>query len=131
MKVQYKLILEIFVTVLLYILGIIIISWLLWSRFIRERLPKDIPFELTEFRFYILVYICCVYLFIIYNLMRKSKENNFIPYIKKIIEYILLNVHYVKVMMDQISGPIWKLPENAVLHPIMSSIELSRFLLVK
>ena len=42
---------------ILIIIGAIAVLWLIWARFFRERLPKDIPFDLTEFRFYLLIYI--------------------------------------------------------------------------
>lgn len=57
-------------------LGFIIFSLLIYLRFIRDRLPKDIPIFLTEHRFWILIYICCIYLFIIISLLRKEKKSN-------------------------------------------------------
>lgn len=62
--IHHKIILNYFKIIYYYILlitGLCVISLLIWSRFIRERLPKDIPYSyLTEFRFWILVYICCI-----------------------------------------------------------------------
>lgn len=37
--------------------------------FIRERLPKTLPFILTEFNFYILLYICLIYCFLLKQLL--------------------------------------------------------------
>jgi hypothetical protein len=54
---------------LLILLGITITSWIIWARFIRERLPKDIPLDLTEIKFYFLLYICILYLYIIKSLL--------------------------------------------------------------
>ena len=51
--------------------------------------------------------------------------------VENIIEDILLNVHDVKVMMDQIGKSVQKFSEDAALHPVMSSTKSPRFLLVK
>ena len=37
---------------LLIICGFIFITYYLWFRFIRERLPRDIPFDLTFLSFF-------------------------------------------------------------------------------
>lgn len=49
---------------LLSIIGIILFSYYIWGRFIRERLPRDIPFELTLTGFIVLLYICWIYGFV-------------------------------------------------------------------
>jgi hypothetical protein len=41
--------------------GIFIIIFLIWNRVIRIRLPKDIPFDLTDFRFLLLVALCITF----------------------------------------------------------------------
>jgi hypothetical protein len=57
----------------------------LYFNFIRERLPKNIPFILSEYGFYLLIFICCVYLFSIKQLLYpKNLSNNLI----KIFSYI-------------------------------------------
>ena len=63
---------------ILIFIGFIIVCWILWSRFIRERIPKDIPFELTELRFYILLYICGIYLYIVISIIKPREQNTFI-----------------------------------------------------
>jgi hypothetical protein len=48
---------------ILLLLGLITTSWIIWSRFIRNRIIRKIPdVLLTEYRFWILLYICCLYL---------------------------------------------------------------------
>ena len=44
----------------------------IFLRFMRPRLPKDIPYSLNDFSFYLLIGICFIYIYIIY------KENSFI-----------------------------------------------------
>lgn len=55
------------------------LSLYIWNRYIRERLPKDIPFILTNLGFYILLYICILYLVLSVSLIVNHKsENSFI-----------------------------------------------------
>jgi hypothetical protein len=72
--------LKIFITHLihnykLHLLGLGLFSLYIWVRFIRERLPRDIPFTLSSIGFIILLYICCIYLFIIIRYLRRPKTN--------------------------------------------------------
>ena len=61
---------------LLILVGLIATSWIIWSRFIRTRTIREIPdYLLTEYRFWILLYICCVYLYVIKNLLKPSESN--------------------------------------------------------
>lgn len=53
----------------LVVLGLFMFISYIYILFLRERLPKDIPFELTEFKFYIIVYICCIYLYIMKTIL--------------------------------------------------------------
>jgi hypothetical protein len=76
-------------TVIYYILllgSLIYVSWIIWARFIRERTIREIPdFLLTEYRFWILLYICAIYLYMIKSLIKPKKENIIPP---EIIDYI-------------------------------------------
>ena len=63
---------------ILLLLGLIITSWIIWSRFLRTRTIRDIPdMFFSEYRFWILLYICCIYLYVVKNLV-KPKEGNII-----------------------------------------------------
>jgi hypothetical protein len=54
-------------------LGLIITSWIIWSRFIRERTIRKIPDDFfTEYRFWILFYISFIYLYAVKNLVKPS-----------------------------------------------------------
>ena len=80
---------KIFFNTILIIIGAIAVLWIIWTRFIRERLPKDIPFDLTEFRFYLLIYICSIYSFIIIMFLQNPiKPSIFSNQIKIIVDYI-------------------------------------------
>ena len=70
---------------ILIFIGLAVVSWIIWARFIRPRVPKDIPFELTEKWFFILIYICIIYFYIVYKLIRPNKVNESI---KLIIELL-------------------------------------------
>jgi hypothetical protein len=71
---------------LLTILGAILFLLYMWYRFIRKRLPKDIPFHLTEYGCVILFYICCIYIFIIIMLIVTFQTKN--DTLSRIIDYI-------------------------------------------
>lgn len=63
---------------ILLVFGLIITSWTIWSHFLRTRTIRDIPdIFFTEYRFWILLYICCIYLYVVKNLA-KPKESNII-----------------------------------------------------
>jgi hypothetical protein len=83
MQIQIKNLTRLF----LAILGAILFIAFIWYRFIRERIPKNIPFNLTEYGCIIMLYICCIYLLIIavliFSIESKSNISNFIDYIYK------------------------------------------------
>lgn len=55
------------------IIGIILLSYILWIRFIRERLPRDIPFNFTFFGLIIILVICISF---VYQLIQITKPIN-------------------------------------------------------
>jgi hypothetical protein len=57
--------------ILLILLGLCMLSIFIWVRFIRERLPREIPFNLTTLGFLILIYICASYIYMITALIFK------------------------------------------------------------
>jgi hypothetical protein len=81
--------------IILSILGLIIFVAFIWFRFIRERMPKDIPFNLTLLGFVILVYICLIYLYIIFTLSTEKKLSN------AFIETLISNIFKPLIALDQ------------------------------
>jgi len=83
---------------LLTIIGAILFMAFIWYRFIRERLPKDIPLKLSFLGFCILVSICGIFLYIVVSLIRQSKSVD--PLIKQIVDSIYIPLktfdHYIK-----------------------------------
>jgi hypothetical protein len=78
-------------------LGCILTSFIIYSRFIRERFPKDIPMFLTEYRFWILSYICCIYFYILISFLRNKKSNEIIIQIVDFLYVPLTNLdHFLK-----------------------------------
>jgi hypothetical protein len=57
----------------LLLFGFIIFSIFVYFKFIRERLPKDLPFSLSVLGFFILVELCCIYVYIVYTSIRPSQ----------------------------------------------------------
>ena len=83
---------------ILILFGMIMLLGFIWLRFIRPRLPKEIPFNLSLLGFFILLYLCGIYLYIVISLFRKSKPMN--PILKEMIGCIYLPLealdHYLK-----------------------------------
>jgi hypothetical protein len=84
--------LHMFGLILLWSIGALAVSWLIWVRFIRERLPKDIPIELSEIGFYIILWICCIYLYIVISLLWPRNPNKFIVKIVDILYTPLISL---------------------------------------
>ena len=65
------------------ILGLFIVIFFIWLRYLRTRLPKDLPFYYLSLKgFIILMIICCIYILIIKSLLKPSgKTNIFSEYI--------------------------------------------------
>ena len=60
----------------IFILGIFMLIIFLYFRFIKERIPRDIPFNLTTLKLLFLIYLCLILIlnkYIIYSL-KKTKE---------------------------------------------------------
>lgn len=78
------------------------VLWIVWARFIRERLVKNIPITLSEYGFWILVYICIVYLFIstsiLISLFKQKNNNN----ISNIIKELMNQIYTPLIMLDHL-----------------------------
>lgn len=59
---------------ILTFLGFLIITWIIWVRFIRERLSKELPFNLSEVEVWLIVYIIFIYALCIALLIFPSKK---------------------------------------------------------
>lgn len=74
---------------ILLLLGLIGSSWIIWARFIRQRTIREIPdVLLTEYRFWILLYICFIYIYSIKNLLKEPSSHIIYQEINKINKYI-------------------------------------------
>jgi hypothetical protein len=74
---------------LLAILGLILTLYYIWFRFIRERIPRDIPFNLTPLTFFCLCYICLIYMFILYRLYKPKITSNMVLILRQYLNIIL------------------------------------------
>jgi hypothetical protein len=97
-------IIKLLTRVVILIIGIVILTAFIWYRFVRERLPKNIPFNLTEYGCLILIYICCIYLFVVVTLMIpfKVQKNHLIAF------------------MDLIYKPLKVLDESTKSNPLIN-----------
>jgi hypothetical protein len=69
--------------------GAFLFALFIWIRFIRERLPKDIPLTLNTLGFLILLEICCIYLYIIISIIKQKKTDPIITNIINTLYYPL------------------------------------------
>lgn len=95
---------------ILVFVGIIMIIYYIWFRFIRERLIRDIPFNLNFLSLLFLIYICLLYIIIIVHLLKKKPSSNtftklfyflqklFIPLFT--LDDFIRNNYYLKKMLD-------------------------------
>lgn len=75
MKSNIIRILTLFSYYILLCLGLLSISWIIYVRFLRIRSIKDLPLSLSEYGFWLLLYICLLYLFSIIILFTKKTSN--------------------------------------------------------
>ena len=110
----------------LIFLGFIFLSYYIWFRFIRERLPRNIPFDLTLISLIILFYICIMYFYLIIRFFTSKKQNQFafeiltlfqklrIPFIL-LDEYIRSN-KYIKMILNKFITKSLNLIKNIVIN---------------
>ena len=65
-------------TYFLAFIGCLVVLSIFYSRFIRHRLPQNIPFDLTEFRFYALLCICISFIYIIKITIKPKNPHEYI-----------------------------------------------------
>lgn len=68
---------HIFYTYILAYISLAFVCYYIWFRFLRERLPKEIPFNLTFFTFIFLCFICLSYVYIIFKILHKYHNNSY------------------------------------------------------
>ena len=68
----------------LIFLGFLIFSFYFWSRFLRHRNSKYLPLDLSVLKFFILLYTCLIFLYIVLSLLFLRKGN---AIIEKIIDW--------------------------------------------
>jgi hypothetical protein len=98
---------------ILILIGLVMLLGYLWFRFVRERLPKDIPFTLTLMGFIILVYLCLIFAYIVYILLSKTYSPN--PIISKIIKKLLDIIYKPLITLDE------TIKNNPLIHPYYKS----------
>lgn len=94
MNNKYKNFIEKTLSAMLYynfiLLGLCAVSCIIWSRFIRTRIVRDIlDYLFTALRFWILLYICCIYAYTLKSLLKPKEVNRFISLIMDIIYYLM------------------------------------------
>lgn len=76
------------------ILGLFLILYYIWFRFIRERLIRDIPYNLTIFTFLTLCIICIYYIYILYRIYKPLIKSHSILVIFQNLLLFLFKLFY-------------------------------------
>lgn len=81
-------------------LGLFLLSYFVWFRFIRERVPKEIPFDLTLWSTISLIFICFLFIYVIFRIKKPKFPNIFVQkliiFYSKILESFYYFDHLVK-----------------------------------
>lgn len=106
----------------LIFLGFLLITIYFWSRFIRSRISKVLPLDLTVLKFFILLYLCCIFSFIIFMLVISRKKNIiietfldwvFIPI--KNLEIYIRNLPFIKIRYENFLDNIKSILEYSII----------------
>lgn len=73
----------------LIILGCILMTLYFWNRFFHAKVSKELPLDLSVLKFFSLLYICCIFLYIVISLTFQRKSN---PIIEKFIEWLFIPI---------------------------------------
>ena len=78
-------------------IGLIFFSSYIYLTFFRTRIPKDIPFNLTEIWFYIIIFICFMYIYTIRRILKPKNPPLFIiKFLQKISYPVAILDYYFK-----------------------------------
>ena len=69
----------------LIFLGFLLFTLYFWNRFFRSQTSKDLPLNLSILHFFILVYVCLIFSYIVYSLLFPRKSNDLV---EKFIEFL-------------------------------------------
>ena len=70
-------------------LGFFIFSVYFWNRFLRYRIPRELPLSLSPLGFFCIFYICCIFLYIVLALtFSRSSNSN----IEKFIDWLFIPI---------------------------------------
>jgi len=131
----------------LVVLGLLIFSLYFWNRFLRVRTSKPLPLELSLLDLFIMVYICCIFLYIIISLVYSGKNdkrlealiewlfqplvalNTFIsnlPYVKHYVEktfyYMFPKLEYLIIKTDLFFIIFWIFPRTILVTALFIDI---------
>src|ERR1700754_1982988 len=84
---------------ILAIIGLIILTILIYMRFLRPRTSKSLPLEIDIFYFIVLIYICLIFLYIIISLIRDRSQSSII---EKIIDWLFTPILKLDVFVRNI-----------------------------
>lgn len=106
-------------------LSLTAVTILIWFRFLKSRLPKDIPFSMLVLSFFVILCSTMVYAYIIYRLLKPSKSNKLLKEIQgyflaplKELNNFLLGYHNI----ENVFIPVYKYINNISLFYLVTNI---------
>lgn len=83
----------------LILLGLVVFILYMWNRFFRERTPKNLPLTLNIIYAVILVYICILFIYLIYTLIFPKKSNIII---QNLVEFLFTPLKELDMFIKEI-----------------------------
>jgi hypothetical protein len=127
----------------LIILGFILFSLYFWNRFLRSRTSKDLPFNLDVFKFFTIIYICLIFIYIVISLIFPRKQNKMIesivnllftplkefdnylkalssikPYYEEFMKFIISKLDYFIINTNVLFWIVWIIPRFILLFAL-------------
>ena len=124
-----------FLYYLMVLTALILCSGFLYIKFLRPRLPRDIPFRLTFLGFCILLGICIIYLYIIFKLVKPKQSSQMIQeiiiFFIKPIQYIITSLTLLdsNIKNSKLVNPYYKKLIEYILPTILEFGTLERVIL--
>lgn len=103
---------------LLLLFGFLLFISFIWFRFLRERLPRNIPFHPKFLGFMLLLFICISYIYLITTIYRRPKNNKYLSNASAILfkPFTVLDDFFKEAISQKIHERLLKKWQTKVVH---------------